>query len=514
MKKYIAPAIAGLLLTLSHPTFLHVDLGFLAWVALVPLVVTLRDKTQGERFIIGAIAGAVHFLTALYWLVYTLNTYGNLNIPGSVFVALLLVAMETAYVVLFSLLLGIAMDRVPRLAMAAAVPFLWVAVESLRNCTPFGGFPWVLLGYSQGAYTVIAQAADLGGVYVISFLVALVNGALVDIIEWRTRKDRPLPKGSIAAAVLLFAVSIVYGTWRIKDVEVRNEAATPIVAAALQGNIRQDMKWDENSERIILSNYLKLQKQAMDAGAELIVWPEAATPFALERSLTGVIMAKRLARTGKYTLLGSVDYTFENGRPKFTNSAYLVGPSGIEGKYAKMQLVPFSERLPFAEYLGWVDKIVKGATGNFNPGKKIEVFRLPRGSMSVIICYEAIFGGLVRRFRKEGAQLLVNITNDAWFGNTSAPRQHLAMAAFRCIENHCWMVRAANTGISAFVDPLGRVKSSSGLFYEDMLIEEVRFMPEITPYAMWGNIFLYAVLLVCIAGIVWIMVLKRKERAD
>ena len=508
---YAAPAITGLMLTLCQALPWKVDLGFIAWVALVPLVLVLRRATQGERFVMGVVAGGVHFLTALYWLVGTLHTYGNLNLIGSFFAALLLVALETAYVTLFALIFGLFADRVPRLPTAALLPFLWIGTEFLRARTPFGGFPWALLGYSQGGYTTIVQIADLTGVWGATFLLALVNGMFVDVIEWRIQQDRPAPWGSVAAAALLFIFSLIYGAWRVREVEARNKTATPLVAAALQGDIRQDVKWDENYENMIISRYIELQHKAIRAGARLVVWPEAATPFAFERDMAGLVLSRHLASSGVYTLLGSVDYYVEDNRRKFSNSAYLVGPEGVAGKYSKIHLVPFGEYLPLVKYLGFVDKIVKGATGNFSTGGKVEVFRLPEGSISVIICYEAIFGELVRKFRKAGAQLIVNITNDAWFGDTSAPRQHLAMAAFRCVENHCWMVRAANTGLSAIVDPLGRVTDTADVLTMGMLVKEVRLLPGGTPYSEWGDLFLYCVLLGCVAGIIWITIVKREK---
>ena len=514
MRKYAAPALTGILLTLSQRTSLPINLGFMAWVALVPLLSAVRGVSQGERFVMGAVAGAAHFLTALYWMVGTLNTYGNLNIAGSFFVALLLVALETAYVVLFVLLLGLLIDRAERIPTVVAAPFLWIVIEFLRARTPFGGFPWVLLGYSQGSYTPLIQIADLTGVWGVTFLVVMVNGMFVDVIEWCTREKRPSPWGSVAAAVLLVVSSIIYGIWRMGEVERRNEAGKPLVAATVQGDVRQDVKWDERYESMILSRQIKLQREAVKAGAQFVVWPEAAMPFAFERDLTGVALANILVETGAYTLLGSVDYTFVNEEANFSNSAYLVGPNGIEGKYSKMHLVPFGEYIPLIKYLGFVDRLVKGAAGNFNAGTEAKVFRLPQGSFSVIICYEAIFGELVRRFRKEGAELLVNITNDAWFGDTSAPRQHLAMAAFRCVENHCWMVRTANTGISAVVDPLGRVVAQTPVFAEALLVEQVQFIPGATPYARWGDIFLYSILAVAVAGMTFIMVKNIKRSKD
>jgi len=513
--KYAPAALSGCLLTLAQPLPWEVNLGFLAWAALVPLVVPLRGATQGERFAMGAIAGGVHYITSLYWLVGTLNTYGNLNLPGSLFTTLLLVALQTAYLILATVLLGKLSDKAPRFPLAASLPLLWVTMEFLRTTFPFGGFPWALLGYSQGGYTRLAQAADIGGVYLVSFAVALVNGAIADVIgKFAGGENRPLPWRPAATAVIVVAAMFAYGTWRVAQVTARMQEAKPIKVAALQGDIRQDMKWDRDTVDFILNRYMEFQNEAVQKGAQLVVWPEAALPFALERHMAGLGLCADLRKTGAYTLVGSVDFYYQDKREKFTNSAYLIGPRGIEGKYSKIHLVPFGEYIPMAEYLGFVDKIVKGAAGNFSAGEKIEVFDIPRGKFGVIICYEAIYGNLTRKFAGNGAGMLVNITNDAWFGDTSAPRQHLAMAAFRCIENHKWMIRAANTGISAFIDPLGRVKERTKLFTPAMLIGDVSFMPGLTPYAAGGDLFLYATVVICIAVCARVFLKNKKEKPE
>ncbi len=510
--KYASAALAGCLLTLAQPLPWEVNFGFLAWVALVPLVIPLRGASQGRRFAIGAIAGGIHYLTSLYWLMGTLNTYGNLNLPGSIFTALLLMALQAAYFILVAVILGKLSDHAPRLPLAASLPLLWVTMEFLRATFPFGGFPWALLGYSQGEYTHLAQAADIGGVYLVSFAVALVNGAISDLVEKLGAKTDPLPWRSVAAAMILIAAMFAYGTWRVSEVKSRMQKSDPVKVAVLQGDIRQDMKWDSDTAGFIINRYMELHNKAVREGARLIVWPEAALPFALERHMEGLRLTARLRDMGVYSLVGSVDFHYENRRRKFTNSAYLIGPDGIEGKYSKIHLVPFGEYIPFVKYLGFVDKIVKGAAGNFSAGEEIEVFKVPQGEFGVIICYEAIYGNLTRKFSKNGAGLLVNITNDAWFGDTSAPRQHLAMAAFRCIENHVWMARAANTGISAFIDPLGRVKERTKLFTPALPVMNVSFMPGVTPYAAVGDLFLYAVVVICIAVCTWVFLKSKKGK--
>lgn len=508
--RYVAPALTGALLTLCQPTGFKVDFGILAWVALVPLLVVLPGLTPIERFKRGLIAGAAHFLTGLYWLVYCLNTYGNLNLGSSFFVSLLLVAGETAYIILFALAWGWVQEKRPGIPMALAVPVLWVSIEYLREKTPFSGFPWMLMGYSQGKFPFVIQIADITGVYGVSFLIALVNAVIARAIIAR-RGGESLPAPGVIVAAVLLVLTLAYGKAQITKVSAQAAGSVPLKVSILQGNIRQDLKWSEQEETRIMGIYYRLTNEAAQGGAELIVWPEAALPFAFERDIAGTQIARWLMSLNTYTILGSVDFTGPDDKPQFTNSAYLVSPQGVAGKYSKMHLVPFGEYVPFVGLFKFIDKITKGAAGDFTPGTEITLLEIPKGRMGLIICYEAIFGDLVRRFRKQGADLLVNITNDAWFGDSSAPRQHLSMAAFRCAENHCYMVRAANTGISAVVDPAGRVVAQTGMDEVRKLDAQVRMMPGSTFYSRHGDVFVMMVAALALAGLLFECAMKIRD---
>lgn len=511
-------------------------MGWLAWIALVPLFVVLHDAPKMELFLIGLKAGAVHFITGLYWITFTLNTYGNLNLLASFFVMLLLAFLETAYMIAFTLAAGRILKSYPRLPSFVGLPVVWVAIEYLRTITPFGGFPWLLLGYSQQPYPLLIQIADMTGVYGVSFLLVMVNAVISEIVLWgfelkkgvkenigkkifseSARKWGGSPSISVASAIVLIFLTLSYGKFRINKVSQLVEKGEPLKVSLLQGNIEQDVKWTPEEDARIIEVYKKLTNEAAAGGAELIVWPEAATPFAVERDVRGFELLRWLESLNTYIIVGSIDYTFQRldrKNVKFTNSAYLVTPKGTAfSKYSKMHLVPFSEYIPFVKLLGFVDKLVKGAAGNFSPGEERVLFNLPKGKAGVIICYEAIFGDLVRRFKKDGAQLLVNITNDAWFGKSSAPFQHLCMAAFRCAENHCYLVRAANTGISAVVDPMGRILKKTDIFVEAKLDAEVKMVATGgTIYSKIGDVFAQALLIVGIALFGFDVFRQRKNR--
>lgn len=532
---YVMPAIAGFLLTFCHPIGWDIHFGWLAWISLVPLFLVLKDAPKIELFFMGVVTGAVHFITGLYWITFTLNTYGNLNIIASFFVMLLLAFLETAYLIVFTLVAGRILKNYSRIPSVVVLPLLWVAVEYLRTITPFGGFPWLLLGYSQQPYPLLIQIADITGVYGVSFIVVLVNAVIVEVISWLyglrksthennnkknftkiARKWEGASSISIAVAVILIFLTLLYGKFRIDKLSKLIEDGVTLNVSLLQGNIAQDVKWTPEEDARIIEIYKRLTKESATGGAELIVWPEAATPFAIERDMRGFELLRWLENLDTYTIVGSIDYTFEGlnrKNAKFTNSAYLVTPKGVElSKYSKMHLVPFSEYIPFVKLLGFVDKLVKGAAGNFSPGKERVLFNLPKGKVGVIICYEAIFGDLVRRFRKGGAQLLVNITNDAWFGKSSAPFQHLCMSAFRCAENHCYLVRSANTGISAVVDPAGRILEKTDIFVEARLDAQVKMVdPQGTVYSIIGDFFAQVLFVISIALLGLDMFRERKK---
>lgn len=524
------PALAGVLLTLCQPVGWDIHLGWIAWIALLPLFIVLPSAPSNELFFMGLVSGAVHFITGLYWITFTLNTYGNLNILASFFVMLLLAFLETAYLIIFALVAGRILKNYPRTPSLVTLPLLWVAVEYLRTITPFGGFPWLLLGYSQQPYTTLIQFADITGVYGVSFLLALVNAVIAEVILWlnglRKKPAKPslesktvssgFPLISVITVAVLILLAFGYGKFRINRTIQLSEQGATLKVSLLQGNIAQDVKWTPEEDARIVEIYKKLTQEAVAGEAELIVWPEAATPFAIERDIRGFELLRWLESLNTYTIVGSIDYTFDGldrKNARFTNSAYLVTPKGVAfSKYSKMHLVPFSEYIPFVKLLGFVDKLVEGAAGNFSPGKDRVLFNLPKGKVGVIICYEAIFGDLVRRFRKDGAQLLVNITNDAWFGKSSAPFQHLCMASFRCVENHCYMVRAANTGISAVIDPVGRILNKTDIFVETKLDAEVKMLPpQGTIYSYVGDVFAQVLLLAGIALLVFDILRDKKK---
>jgi apolipoprotein N-acyltransferase len=448
-----------------------------------PPLTTLR------AFSLGLTAGGVYFAGTLYWLVETMVTFGGLSTPLAMLAAVLLVA----YLALFPGVFALVTARFGRYFGSTAALFAapaWVASELGRQYV-WDGFPWALLGYSQVTWLPIAQLASVTGVYGLSALLALASGTLallyIEHRRWRWT--------AAALVLLLIAACGAWGQWRLARSPLL-QAGEPVRVAVVQANIAQEDKWNPALAGAITERHLEMTRQALAGGARFIIWPESATPFFFEEDLVGGAAIRRLAREGGATLLIGSDQIepmrAEAGRTRperrIYNAAFLVKPDGQVGAvYRKMRLVPFGEYVPARRLLFFVSPIVEAAT-DFSPGE--EPVMLPVGShlASTAICYEVIYGNLMRQFVLHGAELLTTITNDAWYGRSSAAFQHWEQASLRAIEGGRYLARAANTGISGFVDPYGRVLQKSGLFEQALLVEDVRFITARTIYSYVGDL--------------------------
>ncbi len=465
-------AASGIILTGAYD---HVGLGFLAWFALGVLLFGLRSASLKEAAALGLLAGFVHYMTLLYWLVPTMHRYGPLPMPLSIGALMLLAVYLAAYFAVFSWLV----KRVVRqpVALVVVVPVFWVALEYLQTFL-LSGFPWGLLGYSQYKYLHLIQVADIFGVYGVSFFVAAINAALFVLFLYaRGLKWQNAPAGRSAAVLCLFLLVAIfslntgYGRYKIHETDRVIAEAGQMTIAVVQGNIEQTLKWDEAYVRSIVDGYIRLSEEAMASGPQLVVWPETAMPFYFmqERVQTERVL-DAIKRMETWFLVGSPSFHYdrENEDLWLYNSAYLMDPQArMVDVYDKVLLVPFGEYVPFSGWLPFVRRMVQSA-GDFKsgePGKVLAMKDVEKDAdLAVQICYEIIFPHLSAEMIKNGGSLIVNITNDAWFGKTAGPWQHFSMAVFRSVENRRALVRSANTGISAFVDPAGRVMERTGLF--------------------------------------------------
>ncbi len=462
--------------------------------ALTPLIVALVEApSPAHGFRLGYVTGALSALGIVYWTSLVVVQYGGLSRPvGIAVMGLLCLALA-----LFPSLFGWVVARWARaLGPTAALlaPLAWVATEILRAHTLFN-FSWCLLGYSQHANLPVIQIARYGAVYAVSFLVAGVSGVLAFLVLERRRAPRA---AALLAAGVVLATVWIHGAWRLGQ-------ALPEVGrlrvGLVQASILQDEKWDAGQAWANVERHLALTRRAHVAGARLVVWPESALPFLFDRTPVVAQLLRRVtSQLDLYLLFGNDDRepgADERGG-RIWVGAKMVDPAGsVVLRYHKMRLVPFGEYVPMESLLtlgGRYSARLVQAVGEFTPGDDYALGRVDGHPIAAFICYEAIFPDLARVFADRGAQLLVNITNDAWYGRTSAPYQHFAMAVFRAVENERYLVRAANTGITAVVDPHGRVLERTELFQPDVIVRDVPLLAGATFYSRHGDVFAWACL--------------------
>ncbi len=500
-------AVSGLLLTASFP---KIGLDWLAWIALVPLLAALADLSARESFRIGFIAGLVHYLTLLYWVVPVMRTYGYLPWYLSIAILFLFASVLALFPAFFSMALA-ATGGTP-LRRLIAVPLLWVAFEYVRTII-FTGFPWALLGHALFQRHHLIQISDLVGAYGVSFLLVLSNVAVFLAITFLRRKtwgalpvSKPVLLGAMGVFIAGFVFTWIYGAWRIRSVDDLMAAAPTARVAVVQGNIDQGVKWDPAHQLAAIKTHQKLSLAAKSENPDLIVWPESATPFYLfydehptERVLAGI------EAINIDFLIGSPSVAKHDKQVVYFNSAYLISPSAKDvSRYDKTHLVPYGEYVPFERWLPFLGKVV-AQVGDFRPGKPGKILPWQKGALGIQICYEVIFPSLSRKLVKNGAALLINITNDAWFGTTSGPYQHFSLTIFRAVENRRALARAANTGISGFIDPVGRILVSTSLLEEATLTRALPMLRQITFYTRFGDLFAIACLTGAVFGILLVL---------
>ena len=513
---------SGLLLILSFPG----AAGWwpCAWLALVPLIAAVRNVPLGQAFRLGLLAGFVHFTFLLYWILIVLGTYGHLAWWVTVPALLLLSLYMSLYPALFAVVVSWYMQR-GRSPLWLA-PTLWVSLDYIRSQL-FTGFPWQDLAYSQYRAVALIQTADLVGHYGITFLIVLAN-CLVYTLALRspiTTVRRTIANSassvrhplvaSIVAGIVIVA-ALTYSLLRFEQMKAGVARCPTLPVAVIQGNIEQDLKWTPSMQQQTLEIYgnLSVQAQAASNPAEkpmLLVWPETALPFYIRSGTEVPVSVTRLVREEDCCLLTGVPFV-ETGRndtrteANYFNSAILLGPTGtLLGRYNKEHLVPFGEYIPFRKYLPFVGPVVE-SMGDFTPGSVGQPLACQTARIGVLICFESIFPDLARKWAADGANLLVNLTNDAWFGRSSAPWQHFSMAVFRAIETRRSLARAANTGVSGFIDPVGRTTAILPLFQTDYATARVALCNENTFFIRVGHYFP----VLCMLGVVIIIILNSR----
>jgi len=464
---------SGVALALAFP---RPGWDLLAWLALAPVLVVAFRATPPRALGWGWLAGTAFYVVLLRWLNWTFQVYSAIPGPLTWGPITLLAAYCGLYTGLAAATVAWARGRLGGGAALGVFPFVWVAGEWTRGHL-MGGFPWGALGYSQWERLPVIQIAELGGVHAVSFLVAAVNAALAGAVVL----DRRHGLVGVAVAAGLATASAGFGA-------VRLGAPMPPATARLalvQPAIEQPLKFDAAHAQRTFDILVTLTRRAGVERPDLIVWPETSTPSPL-RLDGGLRDALARLAAGAPLLVGSIDVEDARGGRIIRNSAFLVTERGITERYDKIHLVPFGEYVPLSAVIGfvrgWAEFIAE-----LEPGARPVVFPGPPAPFGVVICYEGIFPDLVREFVRSGARLMVNMTNDGWFGSTSGPEQHLTMYPLRAVEHRIALARAANTGVSAFVAPSGRIVRSLPLGARGVLADRVPLRETETLYTRLGD---------------------------
>ena len=481
--------LTAVLFSLAFSSF---DLGWLAWFALLPLYISLENKSLRFSLALAFFAGLVFWSLTIYWLVYV-------TFLGQIILIF--------YLALYFGLFGAAvyLSRfLPALGRLLFLPATWVLLEYIRSYL-FTGLPWALAGLSQYHYLAVIQCADITGAWGVSFLVVWVNTGLY--LLWRKGLRQKILW--FWAALPLIALS--YGLIKLPVYSAPGNRQDKVKISVVQGNIPQELKWDSRALAFIQNRYQQLTLAAGLDKPQLIIWPEAAVPGLWGRDEDEFAPSFELAGQLKVSLLvGAVSLLEED----YFNSAVLIGPRGqATGIYHKLHLVPFGEYVPLKKILPFLGTIAP--IGDITPGKEYTIFKLhpavadrpvraaaQAATFGVLICFEDLFPELSRAFVQRGAGFLVNITNDAWYKKSSAAFQHLAASVLRAVENRVYLVRCANTGVSGFIDPAGRVlnpvQSSRGekIFIAGHRAQDIYLSPAThTIYNRYGDFFILLCLL-------------------
>jgi len=466
------PILSGILIILSQPP---VSLFPLAFIALIPLMYALGKYTYRHQFIPGFITGVVSYLGLIYWVVVAMNRYGGIDVFTSSLILLLFVLYLSIYSGFFSTAVS-KMDT--RLSVPAylSAPIVWVLLEYLRGIA-LTGFPWSFLAHSQHNFLSFIQVASITGTYFISFLIVSIS-----CIVYFVATGKSISKVYVTIICIMAAGSIVYGMIRLH--EPREEKLT---TAIIQGNIRQDVKWDEAFKIKTIQIYYQNTIQGA-SNVDFVVWPETALPLVFNDEIYVNQHIKGLPVLVNSPLLFGTIWKDRNRR--LYNSSYVLGKNGdVSGIYNKAHLVPFGEYTPLVHYLPFLEKITAQGVG-FASGEGHDPITTDIGRVGILICYEGVFPYITNMTVAKGAQFLVNLTNDAWYERTSAPYQHLAFYVFRAVETDRYVLRAANTGISAIIDPRGRITARTPIFEEQVLKGNFALRNNLTLYVRYGDYFI------------------------
>jgi apolipoprotein N-acyltransferase len=480
---YGAAALSGVLLAACFPNY---NLAWLVWAAPLPLLVAvLRERSLKRAYLLGAVSGAVFLALSVYWIALVMKNYGNMSWPAAMGVMAAFLAAQSSYWGFFALVTCWIARRSSGRAVVAA-PFLWIAMELAETYGYFGGFPWNLVGYGVQS-NGLRQIATVTGVYGLSFLAVSTSA----VTAWVILERRAMPRRVILAVWIaaLAAANFALAPPKLSEGSERAILVQPNVPLNEAADVWAPWRNPAPLAHLAGITLEKLRETGgVAAGAPLIVWSENSAPFYFNRDPVFRAAVGNLAReSGAYLVVGATNFAGA-GNTQPLNSAIVLDPSGsVLLQYAKIHLVPFGEYVP-----GWLDHVVGKITseaGNFVPGASYASAPAGRGAMGVFICYEEIFPQLVRRLTPRGPSVLVNISDDAWYGDSSAAFQTMEMARLRAIENRRYLLRSTNDGVTDIIDPYGRVRETLPRHEQAALAGRFDFEKDETFYTAHGDVF-------------------------
>ena len=479
-------------------------LSMMAWIAFVPLFVGIHKKGTWLTVLMSTVFGIAYMHGVFHWI---------LDVQGyRLFHHFLLAIYFGIYFICFGLCFKLTSSWLDHRLAFLSIPFVWVSIEFLRSNLLFIALPLGLLGHTQYLNRSVIQIANIGGAYIVSFIVVLINAAIASVAVtfmekkqiWfpvLTQKPKPFlrtNKPLLTTAIFAATAILLYGLW----VGTQAKGGLPVQVALIQANIAQDEKWDPQYAAMIMDTYSRLTLKASALKPDLIIWPETAMPGSASTAHNYLMTVKELSiSAGSPILIGSAlgsKFNRQDSRNReYRNSALLVTPRTemiVDQLYDKMKLFPFGEYLPHDNFLPW--QLLRISPANhYSAGETYTVFQLPAFTFATMICWETLFPGLCREFTKRGAQFIVNISNEARFGKSEASYLILAANVFRAVENGIYIARCTNTGISCIIDPLGkitgRVRDEQGndLFVQGTLSGTVQAKNAFSFYTRHGDIF-------------------------
>ena len=492
-RKLLLAVSAGVL---NWAVFPKVGIWPLVWICQLPLLLaSFREKSSYRALLYGFVTGVVFFVGTCHWIAHVLRNHGGLPWAGAELLFLLLAFYLSLFYAIFSWAFARISLSGGSLCFGLA-PALWVSTEYLRAHV-FTGFPWCLLGYGLVDAVNLSQVARWTGVYGLSFVSICVSAFGSEALI-RPSRSAVLRLGSVAALIscLLLGLPSIGGDFR----------EPPHLVRIVQTNIDMNQELNASARASLLEELAHLSISPTELGltsksVNLILWPETPAAFYFNHDREFRRYMQNIANSsGAHFAFGFVDFrprsNSETARDPY-NSVAMLSPNGrVISQYDKVHLVPFGEYIPYENLFFFVDKI-STESGNFKSGSRIVVTPLDnQRSVGTFICYEAVVPDLVRQFARDGGQLFINVTNDAWFGESAAPFQHLDMARMRAIENHRYLLRAANNGISAIIDSNGQVVKTVPRNQRTLLEGPFNFEREMTFYSQYGDAFAWLCLLI------------------